>query len=239
MGMQTETSYTVEDELQRGTIYYWRVDEIRAHGQITTGDVWSFVAGAPIVATMFPVTENFDVAHDFLAQGTAGTFWDGLVGLDPNQTAQAITTADPNHPGQLFLKSTNAVWAEPWNPLGPFLYKIVKGDFIATVQVTDYAGTPDAWVYHNNCGLMARNVTDADAGPGEDWISVDYFPIWNCGNMVRTADNGVRDVGGHGRSIRSPGLRRSARAGRTAPGDLLRQHGLRRIRQLRAPDQHL
>jgi regulation of enolase protein 1 (concanavalin A-like superfamily) len=193
MGMQTETTYLVEDELERGKTYYWRVDEIRAKGEITTGDVWSFVAGAPIVATMFPVTESFDAAHDFLTEGVPGTFWDGLIGSDANQTADAITTADANHPGQLYLKSTNAVWAEPWNPLGPFLFKVVKGDFIATVQVTDYAGTSDAWVYHNNCGLMARNVTDADAGAGEDWISVDYFPIWSCGNMVRTADNGARE----------------------------------------------
>ncbi|MBN1506076.1 MAG: hypothetical protein JW955_04475 [Sedimentisphaerales bacterium] len=192
MGMQTETSYVVEDELVRGTTYYWRIDEIRAKGEITTGDVWSFTAGAPIVATLFPVTETFDAAHDFLVGGVAGTFWDGLVGLDPNETATAITTADANHPGQLLLKSVNAVWSEPWNPLGPFLYKVVKGDFIATVEVTDYAGTSDAWVYHNNAGLMARNVNDADAGAGEDWISVDYFPIWNCGNMVRTADDGVR-----------------------------------------------
>ena len=115
-----------------------------------------------------------------------------MSGSDVNQTADAITTADANHPGQLYLKSTNAVWAEPWNPLGPFLYKVVEGDFIATVQVSDYAGTSAAWVYHNNAGLMARNVADADAGAGEDWISVDYFPIWSCGNMVRTADNGAR-----------------------------------------------
>lgn len=90
------------------------------------------------------------------------------------------------------MGSTSGVWAEPWNPLGPFLYKIVQGNFIATVKVSDYAGRADAWVYHNNCGLMARNVVDSDAGPGEDWVSIDYFPIWNCGNFVRTANDGVR-----------------------------------------------
>jgi len=193
VGLQMETSYAVDQELVRGTTYYWRVDEINAAGDVCVGDVWSFVSGAPIVATMFPATENFDEAHDFLKDGVAGTFWDGLVGADANQTANAITTGDANHPGQLYLESANAVWAEPWSPLGPFLYKVVKGDFIATVQVADYAGDPNNWVYHNSCGLMARNVTDADAGAGEDWISVDYFPIWWCGNMVRTADDGVRE----------------------------------------------
>ena len=46
-------------------------------------------------------------------------------------------------------------------------------------------------VYHNNCGLMARAKLE-DAGPSEELISVDYFPIWGCGNMVRMADDGVR-----------------------------------------------
>ncbi len=193
MGTQLETAYLVEQELVRGTTYYWRVDEVTTTGDTATGDLWSFVAGTPIVATLFPVTESFDEAHDFLTDGVAGTFWDGLVGLEVNETAGAITTADANYSGRLYLESTNAVWAEPWNPLGPFLYRVVEGDFIATVQVTDYAGTPDVWVYHNSCGLMARNVNDTDAGPGEDWISVDYFPIWNCGNMVRTADDGARE----------------------------------------------
>ncbi len=192
LGMVIETSYLVEQELERGVTYYWRVDEIGTDGTTYPGELWSFVAGAPIVATRFPVEENFDTARDFLAEGVAGTFWDGVVGADANQTADAITTADPNHPGQLYLQSTGAVWDRPWNPLGPFVYKIVAGDFIATVEVTDYAGDPNNVVYHNSCGLMARNVMDADAGPGEDFISVDYFPIWGVGNIVRRADDGVR-----------------------------------------------
>lgn len=191
LAMQTETSYLVEDELERGATYYWRVDEVGAGGDIYAGDVWSFVAGEPVKATVFGVKEGFDKARDFLTEGVEGTFWDGLVGVDVNETASAIN-ADVNRPGQLYLESTNSAWSEPWDAIGPFLYKVVEGDFIATVQVTDYAGTSDAWVYHNSCGLMARNVADADAGEGEDWISVDYFPIWNCGNMVRTADNGAR-----------------------------------------------
>ncbi len=199
VGMQPETSYLVEEELKGGTTYYWRVDEIRAKGEIATGDVWSFVAGSAIVATMFPVAEDFNAVRDFLAEGVAGTFWDGLVGAGANETAMAITTGDANHPGQLYLRSANSVWAEPWNPLGPFLYKTVEGDFIATVQVTDYAGTAAAGVAYNNCGLMVRIANSDDAGAGEDWIAIDYFPLYNVGNIVRTADNGVRseDVGGN------------------------------------------
>jgi hypothetical protein len=191
MGIQTETSYAVE-QVENAVTYYWRIDEIEEDGTAHEGDVWSFEAAVPLATTMFPVVEDFDTAHDFLADGVEGTFWDGLVGVGINETASAVTTADPNRAGQLYLESNGSTWDGPWNPLGPYLYKVVEGDFRATVKVTDYAGTPDEWVYHNNCGLMARNVEDSDAGDGEDWISVDYFPIWSCGNMVRMGDDGAR-----------------------------------------------
>ena len=58
----------------------------------------------------------------------------------PGETVDDLS-ASQDRPGQLYIASTNAVWAEPWDPLGPFLFKVVKGDFIATVIVTDYAGT--------------------------------------------------------------------------------------------------
>ena len=74
---------------------------------------------------------------------------------------------------------------------------MVAGDFVATVQVAEYAGDTDNWVYHNSCGLMVRNVEDADASSGEDWVSLDYFPIWGCGNFVRSADDGTRTENCH------------------------------------------
>jgi hypothetical protein len=140
-------------------------------------------------------SDNFDTAHDFLANGVAGTSWDGFLGAEVGQTASAINTSTAR-PGQLFLESTGAFWHEPWNPMGPFLYKIVRGDFVATVKVTEYAGTAAVPVYHNTIGLMARAFPE-DAGNGEDWVSLDYFPIWNCGNFVRSANDGVRTENGH------------------------------------------
>jgi regulation of enolase protein 1 (concanavalin A-like superfamily) len=145
-------------------------------------------------------SDSFDVAHDYLTQGVEGTAWDGFLGLAPGETASALD-ASTSRPGQLFLESAGAYWHEPWTPLGPFLYKMVEGDFIATVKVSDYAGTAAAPVYHNNCGLLARALPD-DAGPGEDWVALDYFPIWNCGNFVRSADDNVRtENGNNGRAF--------------------------------------
>jgi regulation of enolase protein 1 (concanavalin A-like superfamily) len=145
-------------------------------------------------------SDGFDAAHDYLTQGVEGTAWDGFLGLGAGETASAID-ASTSRPGQLFLESAGAYWHEPWTPLGPFLYKMVEGDFVATVKVSDYAGTAAAPVYHNNCGLLARALPD-DAGPGEDWVALDYFPIWNCGNFVRSADDNVRtENGNNGRAF--------------------------------------
>jgi len=140
-------------------------------------------------------TDTFEAAHDYVADGVEGTFWDGFIGLGADETVDALN-ASVARPGQLYIESTNGWYQEPWTPLAPFLYKVVEGDFIATVQVTEYAGTADAPVYHNNCGILVRAALD-DAGSGEDWVAMDYFPIWSCGNFVRSADDDVRTENGH------------------------------------------
>jgi len=143
----------------------------------------------PLQAEVF--IDDFNTPHDYVANGVAGTIWDDFIGWAPGETVTALN-ASIDRPGQLFISSRGAYWSEPWNPLGPFLFKVVKGDFIATVKVTDYAGTPTAVVFHNDCGLMARAYRD-DAGPGEDWVTIDYFPIWNCGNFLWQAMDNVRN----------------------------------------------
>ncbi|MGE5294664.1 MAG: discoidin domain-containing protein, partial [Solirubrobacterales bacterium] len=150
-------------------------------------------AGAAVRASVF--SDSFGVAHDYLVDGVSGTGWDGFIGKATGETASALD-ASISRSGQLFLQSTGAYWHDPWTPLGPFLYKVVEGDFVATVKVSEYEGTSAAPVYHNTCGLMLRAAVE-DAGDGEDWVSLDYFPIWNCGNFVRSADDNVRTENGH------------------------------------------
>lgn len=127
-------------------------------------------------------SDNFDVDHDFLSQGVADRGWDGFLGKGPRETADRIAAAD----GKLYLQSTRGRYQEGWNPLGPLLYKTVTGDFKATVRVVDYER-----LSYNNCGIMARVADLDDAGRGEDWISVDYFPIYG-GIYGRMADDNRR-----------------------------------------------
>jgi hypothetical protein len=154
-----------------------------------TAVILVLAAGAKVRGEV--LIDDFNTPHDYVANGAAGTIWDDYYGWMPGETVTALN-ASGDRPGQLFISSTGGTWDAPWTPLGPFLYKIVKGDFIATVKVTDYAGTATTPVLHNDGGLMARAFPE-DAGPGEDWISIDYFPIWNCGNFLWQADNNVRN----------------------------------------------
>ena len=56
----------------------------------------------------------------------------------------------------LYLASEGASW-DSFNDYGPFLYKLVDGDFKATTLIGDFAGTADEQVYHNDSFIMARD----------------------------------------------------------------------------------
>jgi hypothetical protein len=161
--------------------------------------VLSLAVSAPAQVKVVIFSDDFEAAHDYVADNVAGTGWDGYFGWLPGESVDALN-ANMAREGQLYIESSDGTWDAPWDPLAPFLYKYIEGDFIATVRVSDYAGTADSWVFHNDGGLMAR-ASKADpndeAGPGEDWVSIDYFPIWNCGNFLWTANNNVRTEHGH------------------------------------------
>lgn len=137
---------------------------------------------SPLFAEDTKFLDSFETPHDILADGVAPKSWDGFLGMGDRETADRIEIAD----GALHLQSTNGRYQEGWNPLGPMLYKTVRSDFKATVRIADYES-----LSFNNGGIMARVAQDQDAGKGEDWISVDYFPIYG-GIYARMADDGRR-----------------------------------------------
>lgn len=137
------------------------------------------------------LSDRFDAARDFLAQGVSGTVWDGFLGPDDSSAPEAIRAQD----GVLRLQSKGTVW-DGGKPLGAFLYKLVPGDFVAQVRVADYAGLDTRRVPGNNDGgLMVRLPEVAEAGPGEDLLQLNFFPIWNQGNMITILDGGRRQMG--------------------------------------------
>ena len=120
------------------------------------------MVGTLVQAEVF--TDDFNTPHDYVVDGVQGTIWDDYIGwawvrrLTPS-TRPSVA------PGSCTWRRPTGYWDSPWNPLGPYLFKVVRGDFIATVKVTDYAGTAAAPVFHNDGGLMARAFL-ADAGRG-------------------------------------------------------------------------
>jgi len=133
-------------------------------------------------------SDDFETPYDYITEGVTKTGWDGFTGLGQSETVDALN-ASMDRAGQLYIESSNSWWEGGFSPLGPFLYKIVAGDFVATVEVTDFAGEEGAVIFHNDSFLMARVPNLDDAGPGEDFECTHYFPTW-VGNMGRDYNNG-------------------------------------------------
>ncbi len=166
--------------LDYNTSYFWRVDEVNGE-QTWKGPVWSFTTRMELQGNSF--SDDFSIGHDYLAEGVDGTPWDGLIEEGKYDKIRQLQATG----GKLYLKSKNTRWDAPWIYPGPFLYSIVESDFKVTVRVTSYQS-----VNYNGGGLMVRAAEPGIAGNGENWVSMDYFPLFGCGNFARMADNNVR-----------------------------------------------
>ncbi len=163
-----------------------------------------FITPAVLLLIAVPVqaaetfTDDFNTPHNYLLDGVIGTGWDGFLGTGENETVDVLDAniTNVNSPnalvtsGALFIQSTGSNW-HYCNPRGPLLYKIASGDFIAEVEVVDIACCfGSAYAAHNDSAIMARVPNLADAGPGEDYVSMNYFPAW-CAHIGRSINDGI------------------------------------------------
>jgi hypothetical protein len=144
--------------------------------------------------------DDFNTPHNYLTEGAGGTGWDNYIGpwgdATVPSTANKIdsnTTNCPNAPGNrgcLYMESVNGNWdsfgAEDLR--GPYLYKLISGDFTATVKITGYPGCTDGGnlIWYDEAGIMARVANLEESGLGEDTVEICYSPIWygiNCGDI--------------------------------------------------------
>lgn len=108
----------------------------------------------------------------------------------------------PGYEGEVFngvlrTSNTGGAWADG-GATGPFLFKMVEGNFEVEVEVV----SQDNW-WHNLGGLMARvpNMMEPTADgklsavsndpATENWVYLTYFPLYDVGNHVRDTVNGV------------------------------------------------
>lgn len=130
------------------------------------------------------ITDSFDVSHDYLASGVGGTIWDGFVGLGEGETVSQLNASQTTS-GVLYVASVDSRWEPIWDPLGPFLYVNVEGNFTATVRVV--GASSYNW---NTAGLAARVPNPTKDGSNEDFEIIEYFQAIGQ-HMARTVNNGV------------------------------------------------
>ncbi|MGA2662449.1 MAG: hypothetical protein ABSH34_33630, partial [Verrucomicrobiota bacterium] len=149
------------------------------------------------------ITNNFDVSHDYLADGILGdTNWDGVYlgfgdvpgGNDGGDGAGATLAANANlgFPGFLTVQSTATSWAGNGDD-GFFLYKMVAGDFDVSVKNSP-PFDPQNYTFS---GLLVRAADYPSGGPfnltgtnaAENWMNITRFQEFGIGDSVRFATN--------------------------------------------------
>lgn len=158
------------------------------------------------------ITNNFTSPIDYVANGIIGdTNWDGVYlgfgdipggnnGGDGNGVS-TIANASLTDPGFLTVQSTAGSWVAAGDD-GFFLYKVVSGDFDASVQVSAPFAAPNyhlpgllvrAWNTNNSGSPYAPSSTN---GPSENWMYNARFQEFGISDHGRYATNGA-DVNGY------------------------------------------
>jgi hypothetical protein len=153
------------------------------------------------------IINNFTTSYDYVANGIIGdTNWDGVYmnfgdipGGNNGGDANGITTianANVANSGFLTVQSTAGTWAAAGDD-GFYLYKVVSGDFDASVQVSNPYQTPGfhlpgilarAWSTNNSGAPYSPSSTNA---PSENWIYNARFQEFSISEHGRYATNGA------------------------------------------------
>ena len=146
------------------------------------------IAATCITANATLFSDGFDTAHNYLADGVAGTMWDGfLVNFTNGNAVVTLADADTSSEQSLTFQSTNGDW-EKDEADGLLIFKIVAGDFDAQVRIVSMNN-----VQWHDAGLMARVPEQGDAGAGEDWVAVKHA-AFNNQNGHRNVDNNAEST---------------------------------------------
>jgi hypothetical protein len=133
------------------------------NGTANVTATYAGISGTNVVTVHSPVfTDSFSIPHDYIAGGLLGTSWDGEYlnfGDVPGGAFQTqgqagdvagLTTVLDADSNTLSLVAAGSSW-EGAGDDGPYLFKIVTGDFQAIVDMTNMST-----INFNAAGLMAR-----------------------------------------------------------------------------------
>ena len=137
------------------------------------------------------LTDDFSVAHDYLASGVAGTIWDGVRNAS-NATAMNTTAT----PGELTVSVDTGVQLGWGTFNAPMLYKEANGDFEASLWVTNF----DAEVDHQKARLAVWAADPMGNGvAGEDLLSLELY--WPLSSYERTVGMNWKDGVSQGEDV--------------------------------------
>jgi hypothetical protein len=142
------------------------------------------------------ITDSFNTNIDYLANGVAGTIWDGVYfgagefantgmgGSGAGSTLQCDANISTNN--MLTVQSAATDW-EGAGDDGFFLFKVVRGDFSAVVHVVSPFNTNA----YNTAGLQARAFSAGGNpfGGSEDFVSWTRFDQFTFPNYLRNETN--------------------------------------------------
>jgi hypothetical protein len=126
---------------------------------IVTGSFLGFNASQVINVHAPAFVDNFGATQDYIANGLQGSTWDGLFlnagdvptwTLANNQDTPGVCSQFVADTNVLYIDSAGSDW---WlgSADGPFIFKIVTGDFQASVHIG-----PSSTINANDNGVMAR-----------------------------------------------------------------------------------
>jgi hypothetical protein len=154
-------------------------------------------ATAMSVRAQVTYSDSFNTNANYLTTGISGTIWDGVYfgagefnnsGIGSGGAGATVqANANISTPSTLTLQTTGTSW-EGADDDGFFLFKVVPGDFSATVHVV----SPYNNAGYNTAGLQARafGAGGNPLGGSEDYVSWTRFDEFNFANYLRNEVNG-------------------------------------------------
>ena len=170
------------------------------NGKVIDATVNIAASDLPAIKPQGFLRDTFDLTHDYLDGNVKGTIWDGVFeGVDDDNgfVSAAIANGD-TAPGRLLLHTVSGHMNHQGTD-GAFIYKLVEGDFVATVQVPEIEP-----VGFNESGIMARVPELAQAGTGgndEDFVQPRRRGWGGGSTQMRNLNNGARTDSGTGPDV--------------------------------------
>jgi beta-xylosidase len=129
---------------------------------------------------------NSDQKTDWSTGFTTTGFWNGLI----HAPADSILLKAYADKDSVFLGSAASKW-DGSEPIGPFVYKNIKGDFLLEAEIADLSGLQSKKASANEVGLMVRTST-GKGRRSEQLLQNTILTGWSIGNISTDLKQGQR-----------------------------------------------